>query len=340
MALVLATSLLALTSYTPSSSFGRGGAATALNQYPRFDAWASYHGKVYQPTERDYRYTVYRQNLRTIYHHNEHVNTTWKMAVNKFADMTAPEFRARFVGSYGQQKQKQKQQSQNTDGFQWNTTALPTSVDWTTKGAVTPVKNQQQCGSCWAFSSTGALEGAWFLANKTLPNLSEQQLVDCSTAQGNEGCNGGLMDYAFQYVIDNKGLGSEASYPYVATGPNTCKKVASVVKIRNFTDVPTNSEAALLAAVARQPVSVAVEADQDSFQFYSSGVMTKACGTALDHGVLAVGYGTLGGQNFYKVKNSWGADWGMKGYILLGRGSSYGASGQCGIQMEPSYPVV
>ena len=309
--------------------------ALTLPLYPTFNAWTSYHGKVYQPTERDYRQTVYRQNLRKIYHHNHNTNSSWRMAVNEFADMTAPEFRARYVGGYFKRTYRPNEYS-----FEWNTTALPTSVDWSTKGAVTPVKNQQQCGSCWAFSTTGAVEGAWFLANHSLSSLSEQQLVDCSTAEGNQGCNGGLMDYGFQYVIDNRGLGSEAAYPYTATGPNACNKVASVAKISSFTDVPTNSELALVTAIAQQPVSVAVEADQDSFQFYSSGVMTKACGTALDHGVLAVGYGTLGGQNYYKVKNSWGSSWGDSGYILLGRGTSFGSSGQCGIQMDPSYPVV
>jgi len=310
-------------------------AALTLPLYPKFDAWSSYYGKVYSPTERDYRLSVYRKNLYKIYDHNYNTNSTWKMAVNEFADMTSPEFRARYVGSVFKRSNRANEYS-----FQWNTSALPSSVDWTTKGAVTPVKNQQQCGSCWAFSTTGAIEGAWFLANNTLTSLSEQQLVDCSTAEGNQGCNGGLMDYGFRYVIDAKGLGSEASYPYTASGPNTCKKVNSVAKISRFTDVPSNSEVALMTAVAQQPVSVAVEADQYSFQFYSSGVMTQACGTSLDHGVLVVGYGSLDGQDYYKVKNSWGSSWGDSGYILLGRGASFGASGQCGIQMDASYPVV
>ena len=148
------------------------------------------------------------------------------------------------------------------------------------------------------------------------------------------------MDYGFQYIIDNKGIGSEASYPYTATD-GTCKKVPSVVHIRGFKDVPTNSETALMTAVVQQPVSVAVEADQDSFQLYAGGVMTKACGTNLDHGVLAVGYGTDNktGLDYWIVKNSWGSDWGMNGYILLGRGAKYGSAGQCGIQMDPSYPI-
>jgi len=184
------------------------------------------------------------------------------------------------------------------------------------------------------------MEGAWAVKNKQLFNLSEQELVDCSVPQGNQGCDGGLMDQAFQYVVANKGLSTDEVYPYTATGPNACKSDTSVMTITGFSDVPKNSETALVAAIVQQPVSVAVEADQGVFQFYSGGVMTSACGTNLDHGVLAVGYGTnTAGQDYYKVKNSWGADWGMDGYILLGRGK-FGASGQCGIQMDPSFPLV
>jgi C1A family cysteine protease len=186
------------------------------------------------------------------------------------------------------------------------------------------------------------VEGAWFLSNGTLPSLSEQQLVDCSTAEGNQGCNGGLMDYAFQYIINNKGITTEDAYPYTATGPNTCEAKGKPIAatLSSFVDVPANSETALETAIVKQPVSVAVEADQSVFQFYSGGVMDSACGTQLDHGVLAVGYGVDAGKEYYKVKNSWGADWGMKGYILLGRGAKFNPSGQCGIQMDPSYPVV
>lgn len=310
------------------------------SSYPSFNHWAAFHGKVYNgATERDYRNSVFDTNVKRIYHHNKYGNASWTMSVNKFSDMTGSEWRRLHVGGY-----KQKAQATRVYNYTNETrlAALPTSVDWTMKGVVTPVKNQQQCGSCWAFSATGAMEGAWALSKGALFNVSEQQLVDCSVSEGNQGCNGGLMDYAFQYVLDNKGLTTEAAYPYTATGPNNCVSAGkpSVLTLSGFKDVPANSEVALLTAIAQQPVSVAVEADQGSFQFYSGGVMTKACGTSLDHGVLAVGYGTLGGQDYYKVKNSWGADWGMDGYILLGRGASFGASGQCGIQMDASYPVV
>lgn len=311
-----------------------------VSQYPSFETWSYRYNRVYlSATERDYRETVYNRNVARIARHNSHGHT-WSLAVNKFADLTRKEFASRYLGGYNNST---RMRVRNVNWSLENRTkfSLPASVDWATKGAVTPVKNQGQCGSCWAFSTTGAVESAWFLKNGTLVSLSEQQLVDCSTSEGNQGCNGGLMDYGFQYVVQN-GLTSEAMYPYTATGPNTCKAKGLPVfaNLSGFKDVPTNSETALMTAIVGQPVSVAVEADQDAFQFYSSGVLTKACGSNLDHGVLAVGYGTQTGLDYYKVKNSWGADWGMNGYILLGRGASYGANGQCGIQMDASYPTV
>lgn len=295
------------------------------------------HGKSYEPTERDYRISIYEQNLAKIDAHNAK-NLSWTMGVNQFADLTADEFKARITGGIRTPKKSLRHVAVGP----FNVSANPASVDWSEKGAVTPIKNQEQCGSCWAFSTTGSVEGAWFLSNGTLVSLSEQQLVDCSTAEGNQGCNGGLMDYGFQYIIDNKGITTEDAYPYTATGPNTCEAKGKPVAatLSGFKDVAPNSEIALETAIVKQPVSVAVEADQSVFQFYSGGVMDSACGTQLDHGVLAVGYGVDAGKEYYKVKNSWGADWGEKGYIRLGRGSKFNPSGQCGIQMQASYPIV
>jgi C1A family cysteine protease len=310
-------------------------AATGFSA-PSFDEWASAHGKKYQPTERDYRNGIYDTNVALIEAHNAG-NHSWTMAVNKFADLTGTEFAEKYTGGLNKPKRSLRKQGSTP----LNTTALPTSVDWEAKGAVTPVKNQEQCGSCWSFSTTGSVEGAWFIAKGQLVSLSEQQLVDCSGPEGNQGCNGGLMDYAFQYIIDNKGITTEAAYPYTAAD-GTCQAAGKPVAatLSGYKDVTPNSETALLTAIVQQPVSVAVEADQSVFQFYSGGVMDSACGTQLDHGVLAVGYGTEGGKDYYKVKNSWGADWGAQGYILLGRGAKFSPSGQCGIQMDPSYPVV
>jgi C1A family cysteine protease len=229
-----------------------------------------------------------------------------------------------------------------------DTSTLPASVDWTTQGAVTPVKDQGNCGSCWSFSTTGALEGASFIKNGKLISLSEQNFVDCDNRQngGSDlGCNGGLMDDAFTWASKNGGVCTEASYPYTSgtTGKSGTCKQSSCSKVstsapKSYTDVQKNSDSALMSAIVKQPVSVAIEADQQAFQMYQSGVFTAACGTNLDHGVLAVGYGTLNGLDYYKVKNSWGTSWGMSGYILLERGVSQ-KQGQCGILSgPPSYP--
>jgi len=315
-------------------------ALTAAKEPLSFSEWARVHGKTYASKEEVVlRRSIYAATVARVQAHNADATQTWTQAVNKFSDLTAEEFKSLYTGGY----RAAEKRSKNVNLTLLHKTALPASVDWNAKGAVTPVKNQGQCGSCWSFSATGSTESATFLKTGTLPSISEQQLVDCAGKEGNQGCNGGLMDYAFQYIIDNKGICSESAYPYMAKD-GTCKSKtcgAAAATLSSFTDVPTNSETALMTAIVQQPISVAVEADQSSFQSYSGGVMTQACGTNLDHGVLAVGYGTEGGKDYYQVKNSWGADWGNKGYIYLARGATYnGNKGQCGIQMDPSYPVV
>jgi len=219
-------------------------------------------------------------------------------------------------------------------------TEAPASVDWRTSGAVTPVKDQGQCGSCWAFSATGSIEGAYAIANKKLVSFSEQQLVDCSTDQGNMGCNGGLMDYAFTYAESAK-LETESDYPYTAMdGDCDYQATKGKLELKGFQDVTPNSPAQLEAAVALGPVSVAIEADTSVFQSYTSGIISSAeCGTNLDHGVLVVGYGTEGKKAYWILKNSWGAQWGEDGYFRILK-TNKSDEGICGLQMQPSYPTL
>jgi len=276
--------------------------------------------------------------MENIKAHNANPKATFTMAPNEFTHLTAEEFKDFYhLGSLRPPFLRSVAESVHAEPK--DVSSLPASIDWSTKGAVTPVKNQGSCGSCWTFSTTGSLEGAYYLKYGTLLSFSEQQLVSCDNKDGNMGCNGGWMDTAFTYVKTNGGLPTEANYPYTsgngATG--TCvagKPLVAGVAPKSFTDVQVNSVSALQSAVAQQPVSVAIEADQTAFQFYNSGVLTSGCGQTLDHGVLVVGYGTLNGVDYWKVKNSWGPTWGQDGYILIQRSSA----NLCGILSAASYP--
>jgi len=301
------------------------------------EAWKSFttkHHKTYKHDEVYYRYKIFKKNVDFIDETNAK-KLTYKVGINKFADLTSEEFQTYFMGS----RVDSTKHIRTGDAFVIPSGfKAPSSVNWTAAGAVTGVKNQGQCGSCWSFSTTGSMEGCHFQTAGTLVGLSEQNLVDCSTAQGNEGCNGGLMDQAFQYIIANKGIDTEASYPYTAED-GTCAYAASncASELTSYTDVTTQSEPALQVAVTAAPVSVAIDASQSSFQLYTSGVYYEpACSsTQLDHGVLAVGFGTDAGTDYWIVKNSWGTDWGMAGYIWMSRNKD----NNCGIATMASFPV-
>jgi len=283
----------------------------------------------------EYRFNIFRNNVDYIERHNLN-NDDWKMEINQFTDITTSEFKSNYLGlnnfiTINTETSKRILSTNIIDS--------PKSLDWTTKGVVTPVKDQGQCGSCWAFSTTGSLESAYAIKNKKLVSLSEQQLVDCSSSYGDQGCSGGLMDNGFKYAIDN-GLCSEDSYQYKAVDGQCSTTCTPILKPTSYVDVMPNNETALLQALFLQPVSVAIEADQSSFQFYSSGVITSSCGKNLDHGVLLVGFGkdTKSGKKFWKIKNSWGSSWGEQGYVRIQKDVSDKA-GMCGVTLMASYPV-
>jgi len=301
--------------------------AHASKYTAQFLAWQQHHKKTY-PTEAEakHRLAAFSYNARFVEQHDAEARG-FTVALNEFADLTSEEFASLYLGM-------NFTANIHRTGFGVPQT-FAASVDWRTKGAVTGVKNQGQCGSCWAFSTTGSTEGAHFLATNQLVSLSEQNLVDCSTAQGNMGCNGGLMDSAFRYIMI-QGIDTEASYPYTATVPNTCRFSPGNVgaHIRSFQDVAGGNENALAAAITARPVSVAIDASHSSFQLYSGGIYYEpSCSpTQLDHGVLAVGYG----DGFYIVKNSWGTGWGQQGYIMMSRNRN----NNCVIASMASFPVV
>ena len=275
-------------------------------------------------------------------------NLTYKLGHNQFSGMDSNDF-SQYLGISRILYQDYKQLFHENKPIDF-TSKLADSVNWVTKGGVTSVKDQGQCGSCWSFSTTGAIEGAYFVKTGKLESFSEQQLVDCdnySNGGKDLGCKGGLMDNAFTWVSKNDGLCSESDYPYVSgttKKSGDCQKTCTKNKnsdVTSYLDVITKSDDEMMKALSLQPVSIAIEADQKEFQLYKSGVFTGKCGTELDHGVLAVGYGKLDGTDYYLVKNSWSTSWGDGGYIRLGRGPQYNSgSGQCGILLQASYPLL
>ena len=271
-------------------------------------------------------------------------NLTFSLGHNQFSGMDSSDF-LKHLGISG----ILYTDNANIKSIALNST-LPETMNWIEKGAVTNVKDQGQCGSCWSFSTTGALEGAYYVKYGILESFSEQQLVDCDNIRNGGkdlGCKGGLMDNAFTWIGDNNGLCSENDYPYFSgqtknsgSCKTSCKNVKNS-KITEFVDIIKSSDTEMMSAVAQQPVSIAIQADQREFQLYKSGVFTASCGVDLDHGVLIVGYGSENNLDYYLVKNSWSTTWGDKGYIKLGRGKQYNSGdGQCGLLLQGSYPVL
>lgn len=304
--------------------------------------WANYkivHGKHYGKDEHVKR-LIWESNVKFVNKHNDEFNKglhTYDVEINRFADMTSEEFRAMYNGYNAT---KMMQAGKGNKVHQISGLKNPDSVDWRDQGYVTPIKDQGQCGSCWAFSTVAGLEGQHFKKTGKLVSLSEQNLVDCSRAEGNLGCNGGLMDNGFTYIKKNGGIDTEESYPYEAKdGKCRFNKDNVGATDTGFVDVESKSESALQDALATVgPISVAIDASHLGFQLYKSGVYNQfLCSSSrLDHGVTAVGYGSEDDKDYWIVKNSWGTVWGMKGYILMSRNKN----NQCGIATQASYPTV
>jgi len=300
-----------------------------------FSNWMHEHQRMYAAEEFLNRFEIFKQNMDYVREWNAK-NSETVLGLTVFADLSNSEYRNVYLGTFIDGSARLA----NPEPFNAPETPLATVVDWRTKGAVTGIKDQGQCGSCWSFSATGSIEGVHFLSAGKLVSLSEQNLMDCSTAYGNQGCNGGLMNSAFNYVIANHGIDTEMSYPY-QTAQSTCRfSTANIgATISGLKNVAAGNEAALVAAINMNPVSVAIDASHNSFQLYKSGVYYEsACSASrLDHGVLAIGYGTDDTTNsdFFLVKNSWGVSWGMQGFINMARNKN----NNCGIATQASYPV-
>jgi len=304
--------------------------------------WETYkvtYSKKYEATEERIRRVIFEENVAKIRRHNLEQDLglhTFTLGINKMADMTNLEYREKVLGL---RKLRDPPKCPSTFRAPLNVADYPKSVDWRTKGYVTQVKDQGGCGSCWAFSATAAMEGQWFRKSGTLVSLSEQQLVDCSQQYGNEGCGGGWMDWAFEYIKDYE-QESEDDYPYAGVDQDCAYKKDKVkAKSMGCSDIASKNETDLERAVATiGPVSVAIDASQDSFQLYKSGIYVEdQCSQdMLDHGVTAVGYDENSKGKFWIVKNSWGTGWGMKGYILMAKDHM----NMCGISTAASYPLV
>lgn len=317
---------------------------------------AKYRRNYPENAEYNLRFEIFKENYKFIQNHNSKAEVNgFLLGINKFGDITNQEYRDIYLKLKTNvtplEHELEKDEFQNPFEISKTEQAIrdlkiPVSVDWITHGAVSAVKDQGECGSCYAFSAIAAIEGIYRISGKTSSNLSEQQMVDCSDNHyGNKGCDGGLMTNCFNYAHENDLCVSD-KYPYVAAH-NTCLawlRCRTDNYIAGYKNVAAGSRFELYTAIAQQPVSVAIDAASDQFRFYKSGVMSSGCDSNLNHGVTAVGYGLrpywyFWTVNFIYIKNSWGSDWGENGFVALGSNNETG-NGTCGVYMDASYPVL
>ncbi|KAJ4954716.1 hypothetical protein NE237_011499 [Protea cynaroides] len=312
-------------------------ALAEMSMVDRHEQWMAQYGREYKDAaEKEKRFLIFKNNVELIESFNKAGDKPYKLSINQFADLGDEEFKATRTGYKSPTGQRP---SSNTEFMYNNVTDVSPSMDWRVKGAVTPIKDQGSCGCCWAFSVVAAMEGITQLKTGNLVSLSEQELVDCDN--NNYGCNGGNLDKAFQFIIQNQGLTTESNYPYEEMD-GTCngeKAADHAAMITGYKDVPSRNEQELLMAVAKQPVSVSIEGSGYPFKYYSSGIFTGECGNNLDHAVTLIGYGVNEeGTKYWLVKNSWGTSWGENGYMRIQRDVAE-KEGRCGLAIEPFYPT-
>ncbi|XP_059283307.1 zingipain-2-like [Lycium ferocissimum] len=309
----------------------------------KHELWMARHGKTYEnDAEKAKRLNIFKENVKFIESFNKNGTKPYKLGINKFADLTSEEF-LKYYTTHGLNKLSSKSQQSSPaifSSFKYeNMSDVPSFMDWRKSGAVTNVKQQGQCGCCWAFAAVGALEGANKLSTGKLISLSEQELLDCTTE--NNGCNGGLITTAYDFIVKNGGIALESNYPYKEY-QDSCKSAQegtdSAVKMSRYETLPS-SESALLKVVSQQPVSIGIAVTEE-FHMYQSGVYDGSCDDQLNHAVTIIGYGTNeDGTKYWLIKNSWGTSWGENGYMKLARDTGI-EGGLCGITTAASYPIV
>ncbi|KAJ4952040.1 hypothetical protein NE237_028872 [Protea cynaroides] len=319
-----------------SLEFNEKDLTTDDHLWDLYEKWSSHYNISRGFHEKQMRFNAFKENAKFIHEFNKK-DALYKVELNIFADMTNHEFLITHTSNLAMNIHSRPRLQETANDFNYNESVkLPSSFDWRTKGAVTDVKDEGQCGSSWAFSAVAAVEGIHKIKTGELLNLSPQQLVSCDN--NSHGCKGGSPIYAYEYIMEHGGITTWENYPYTGSNSNCDESKARLppsVTIDSYALVPPTESALQFAVATMQPISVAIDATDMSFVHYKSGIYSESkCGTRQNHAVTVVGYGREGGADYWIVKNSWGSKWGENGYIRMHRGVD-----SCGIASFAIYPI-